>query len=187
MTSSDYYRILGIEHGASINEIKKAYRLKARMYHPDINPSPDAKELFIQATEAYEFLIAHYGMDEYNEEAFRQAMENWRKYRQEMARRRANAYARASYARFQKTRLYKTTRILDGTTIIFATTISVVIVLYTIIGYIYRLRHPLPDAENPTVIVFLVLLSVGMILFVASLVFLRSYIESSKKRRRKAK
>lgn len=187
MTSSDYYSVLGLETGASIDEIKKAYRKKARMYHPDINHAPDAKEMFIQATEAYEFLIAHYGMDEYNEEAFRQAMENWRKYRQDLARRRANAYARASYARFRKTRFYKTTRILDGTTIIFATTISVVIVLYTIIGYIYRLRHPLPDTENPTVIVFLVLLSVGMILFISSLIFLRSYIESSRKRRGKVK
>ncbi|MCU0454727.1 MAG: DnaJ domain-containing protein [Bacteroidales bacterium] len=187
MTSSDYYRLLGLEAGASIDEIKKAYRLKARMYHPDINHAPDAKEMFIQATEAYEFLIAHYGMDEYDEEVYRQAMENWRRYRQDMARRRANAYARASYARFQKTRLYKTTRILDGTTIIFATTISVIIVLYTIIGYIYRLNHPLPDAENPTVIVFLVLLSVGMILFIASIVFLKSYIESSRKRRGKVK
>lgn len=187
MTSSDYYRLLGLEAGASIDEIKKAYRSKARMYHPDINHAPDAKEMFIQATEAYEFLISHSGVDEYNEEAYRQAMENWRRYRQDMARRRANAYARASYARFQKTKLYKTTRILDGTTIIFATTISVVIVLYTIIGYIYRLSHPLPDAENPTVIVFLVLLSVGMILFIASIVFLKSYIESSRRRRGKMK
>ncbi len=47
MTSSEYYQILGLSSGASIDEIKRAYRQKARMYHPDINHSPEAKDIFI--------------------------------------------------------------------------------------------------------------------------------------------
>jgi curved DNA-binding protein CbpA len=36
MTLADYYQILGLPVNSSINDIKKAYRQKARLYHPDI-------------------------------------------------------------------------------------------------------------------------------------------------------
>ena len=37
-------------------EIKLAYRKKAKKYHPDLNKSPDATEMFQRINEAYEFL-----------------------------------------------------------------------------------------------------------------------------------
>ena len=52
----DYYRTLGIQAGASKDEIKKAYRKLAFQYHPDRNSSHGAAEQFIRITEAYEFL-----------------------------------------------------------------------------------------------------------------------------------
>ena len=52
MTLTDYYELLGLPVNSSIDEIKKAYRKKARLYHPDINPEPDAKDHFISITEA---------------------------------------------------------------------------------------------------------------------------------------
>ncbi len=53
----DYYEVLGIERGASENEIKKAYRRLAVKYHPDRNPDDEgAGEKFREATEAYEVL-----------------------------------------------------------------------------------------------------------------------------------
>jgi thiamine pyrophosphate-dependent acetolactate synthase large subunit-like protein len=185
MTLSDYYQILGLPVNSSVNDIKKAYRQKARIYHPDINPSPEAKDMFILATEAYEFLIANHERISTNDEAYRQAMENWRKYRQDRSKQRANAYARASYVRFKKTKFYKTTRILDGTTIIFSLTISIIMVIYTVFGYIYRLGHPIPEAEQPTIFVFLMLLTVGMGFVVVSLIYLKAYIETSKKHRKR--
>ncbi|MCW4468417.1 molecular chaperone DnaJ [Flavobacterium sp. MFBS3-15] len=53
----DYYEILGIEKGATAEQIKKAYRKKAIEYHPDKNPGDkQAEENFKAAAEAYEVL-----------------------------------------------------------------------------------------------------------------------------------
>lgn len=52
----DYYEILGISRSASSDEVKKAFRSKARQYHPDVNKDADAPEKFKQVNEAYEVL-----------------------------------------------------------------------------------------------------------------------------------
>lgn len=185
MTSAEYFQVLGIPSDSSIDDIKKAYRSRARLYHPDINPDPSAKDKFISATEAYEFLIANFNNLSGNEEAYRKAAENWRKYRQDRSKQRARAYAQASYIRFKKTSFYKTTRVFDATTIIFSMVISIGTVLFTIFGYIFRLHHPLPGIPNPTVFAFIGLLLLGMTFFVISFIFLRAHIETSKKHRKK--
>jgi len=48
-----YYRILQVSREASETEIKNAYRRLAKQFHPDRNHAPDAKERFIEITEAY--------------------------------------------------------------------------------------------------------------------------------------
>ncbi|MCX7950171.1 MAG: DnaJ domain-containing protein, partial [Treponemataceae bacterium] len=57
MAKRDYYEVLGLQRGASKDEIKKAYRRLAVQYHPDKNPgNKEAEEKFKEATEAYEVL-----------------------------------------------------------------------------------------------------------------------------------
>ena len=51
-----HYDTLGVSNDASAEEIKKAYRKKARQLHPDVNPSEDAAEEFKRVTLAYEVL-----------------------------------------------------------------------------------------------------------------------------------
>lgn len=52
----DHYAALGVSSGASLADIKKAYRHYASLYHPDRNDAPEAPQRFRAVQEAYDIL-----------------------------------------------------------------------------------------------------------------------------------
>jgi len=56
MTKRDYYEVLGVNRGASEDELKSAFRGLARKFHPDVSDDPDAEEKFKEINEAYAVL-----------------------------------------------------------------------------------------------------------------------------------
>ena len=55
-TRRDYYDVLGVQRGASEDDIRRAYRRLAREFHPDVNHAVDAEAKFKEINEAYEVL-----------------------------------------------------------------------------------------------------------------------------------
>src|SRR5687767_6517823 len=53
---ADFYELLGVGRNAGADELKKAYRKRARDLHPDTNPDPAAAEQFKELSRAYEVL-----------------------------------------------------------------------------------------------------------------------------------
>ncbi len=53
---NDYYADLGVARDASPEDIKRAYRRKARQLHPDVNPGPEGEEEFKKVSQAYDVL-----------------------------------------------------------------------------------------------------------------------------------
>lgn len=76
MNYKDYYQILGVSRTASSQEIKKAYHMLARQYHPDINPgSKTAEQKFKEINEAHEVLSSVEKRTQYDHSS-----SQWQKY-----------------------------------------------------------------------------------------------------------
>ena len=182
-----YFRRLGLNPGASIEQVKKAYREKARKYHPDLNNSPDAPERFIEATEAYEFLLNRSEHMEQPERDTRQFYDEWAAYRQEQARKRAREYARERYNNFRNSDLYRTSQILDLTRYLVSMAFSLLIIFAAIYGYNWRLKMVSEGYDRPSFLGFIFLLLFGLMFFALSLIYIIVYYQVKKKRKNEKK
>lgn len=111
------YKILNLRYGASQDEVKNAYRQLAKKYHPDVNPSEEAKQKFIQINKAYQYLI-NLSKDYFIKEAERKIandhLKNRKNYHDEEFHRRARERARAKHEQMkQKQEDFKKSGVYD--------------------------------------------------------------------------
>lgn len=179
---SDYYRILGLREGSSLEEVKRAYRTKARLYHPDLNHNQNAPELFIRVTEAYEFILNHPARKRVPEQGKSDYIREWEEMRRQQARTRAAYYSRIRFEEFTRSKTYKTTRLFDGTVIIYAMVISLMIIFFDIYSYTMKLELATTEEEKPSIVFMILLLIVGITFFAFAYLHLLSFVNSKKKK-----
>jgi hypothetical protein len=179
----DYYNILGVRQGASDDEIRRAYRRKAMEYHPDRNHDEKAQEMFIRVTEAYEYLTSHPHGRNITEEEVRRNYQAWVEYRRAEARKRAEEYAKTTYAAFRKSPIYKSTTVIDGTIVFMGMGLAVAVILMTVFGYSYRLRVATSPREEPSLSLAIVSLVIGILYLIISFFYLSAWIAQQKKKR----
>lgn len=140
---TNYYHILGITPNATLEQIKKAYRTKAKLCHPDINDAADAHEQFILVNEAYEYLLNTTGhntntIKRNREKAQKQAayQKQWEQEERQKARERAQEYARMKYEAYLKSDVYRTTEAINVVVDFFITLLVLaVVVMLPILSY----------------------------------------------------
>jgi|GEM_PF-3505110 len=104
MSVIEYYSLLGIHAGADADEIKRAFREKAKQFHPDLNPAPGAQEEFIRVHTAYEMAMAHL-LGKERKQPFNEPMSFAAAevaMRRAAMKARAENYARMKYEEFMK-------------------------------------------------------------------------------------
>lgn len=141
----NYYSILSLNEGASLNEIKRAYRKLAHEYHPDVSIHPNAKEKFIEINEAYESLLNKFKFEEdikrskeaFSEETAQSIIDAWLIAEKERMRARARKHASMRYRQFRETQLYQSSDIFSKALII----VSLLLGFFIITGALYGTWH----------------------------------------------
>jgi len=59
-------KILGVDPEATIEEIRKSFREKAKLLHPDVNKDNNANENFITLKKAYDYILKHHNLINYS-------------------------------------------------------------------------------------------------------------------------
>lgn len=181
MNIDEYYSLLGLRRGASVAEIKKAYRVKALQFHPDRNNDPGANTMFIRITEAYQYLISAPVQNRVSDQERERYYAAWVEYRREEAKSNAERYARESYAQFRNSDLYKSTSNIDIRIVRFGFGLSLVIIVYTIYGYFYRVSIATCQNEMPSLLLMVLSLSIGIVFLAITILHYLAWKADKKK------
>lgn len=99
-----YYNVLGLTTSATQKEIKRAYFKLAKEYHPDVNPTEEAKQKFIEVNEAYEFLSDPQKIRNllYKYAAPKKAQQNHAKKREQTIKKKTTQKAKVTEPEFER-------------------------------------------------------------------------------------
>jgi uncharacterized membrane protein len=179
-----YLNILEVSPNSGILEIKRAFRKKAKKFHPDLNKDSGAQDKFILVNEAYEFLMKHYNQPGFKskktpEERYR----DWVEREKAKARKHAARQAQRQFEKYRNSKLYKTANLLYSIYDYFALIIGLIIVFAAIFGL-----HLQKDFEEGytfnSVIAGVFLTMVGGIFICFSIMSIQSRKAAFKKRRK---
>ncbi len=142
--SADYYHILGVTQKATLDEIKKAYREKAKSLHPDVNDAQDAHEQFILLNEAYEYVLNRKTGKVYNSQKRKytstrktyKSRQEWERHERDKARQRARANARKRYEQYIRSDAYKASMALEAAYTHLILLVSLFLFLCPLWGYL---------------------------------------------------
>ncbi len=169
----NYYHILELPTGASLDDIKRSYRSLVKRYHPDLNKEPDASRKFMEVHEAYEFLMnpgrrmsydSTMNRNPASEEEQRRRerfYDVWVKYQQDIARVRAQKYAQSDFESFRKSKYYKAT--MAANKALNVTFLSFCFVIIAIPMWQYAKQIDLPEHQQRPFIIFLIPAIAGLI------------------------
>lgn len=179
--STVYYHTLGIRPNATLAEIKKAYRQKAKLWHPDLNHNPGARERFIEINEAYEYLIRHKiqpvsRSDHRQRQPSDDPMQEWIRRERQKARERAAREAKKRFEEFKKSPLYKTSSFLYSFYDYLTFAVGIFMILAAWTGMVINI-NPAEGITAAAVISALVVTVIGVIFILFSF----SNIKSKKK------
>lgn len=176
-----YYKILGLRSDATLDQLKKAYRIKARLYHPDLNSREDAAEIFIIINEAYEYLDKYIRNNRGAKVSREDLIREWQDYRRDEARKRAYKHANSKYSDFTKSKTYKTSMILNKAQLYINLSVAIFVITMAVAGYIIKWKMVDEGYDPPTLGSFMFLLSIGLMFLIVSLAHLQAFYRSTRK------
>jgi hypothetical protein len=152
-----YYQILGIPETAGIEQLKKAYREKVKVYHPDVSKLPDAEQLFISLTEAYEILLRRLSLEKELKEnhvehtnyiEWNELQKQWLHEQMYRIRQMAYAQSKMKFEEFKKTPTYRATKALSKIADYVIFSVGFIIIIGAIIGIRKQYISGILDAGN---------------------------------------
>ncbi len=181
LSPDQYFKILGLRSDATLDQLKKAYRKKARLYHPDLNSRLDAAEIFIAINEAYEYLDKYIRSNRGGQGSREDLLREWQDYRRAEARKRAHKHAKSRYSDFTKSKTYKTSMILNRAQLYINLSVAIFVIIMAVTGYIIKWKMVDEGYDPPTLGSFIFLLSIGLMFLVVSLAHLQAFYRSTRK------
>ncbi len=168
---TNYYQILDLKVNATKEEIKRAFRERALLFHPDKNHSPDASEIFQQIFEAYEVLSDENKRKIYDGFFFHseeltgrdtyKGQDEWK----ETSKRKAEEYSKMKYSEFQESGLFKDIEFMVKNT---PTVLAIVGMVFMVIcvGVLISMLGNVNGDPGVILFAFILFAGIGISLFV---------------------
>jgi hypothetical protein len=189
MNESHYYDLLGLSENATIADLKKAFHQKAKEYHPDVSPYPDAASKFIEINEAYEYLynklelnrtFNNQRINAYSESA-NDIIEKWMAAERERIRNIAAQHAKMRFRQYKKTAVYRTTEGLNYSLYITTLILGLFVMCGSVLGTFLQWKKNPKIVDTIYLANSLVVFSVGFVMTFFSALKLIINMKSFKK------